>query len=88
MLTAVRVCGTGQAESGGLINGIPPFTVPYLEDFVRIWMGGSNPISWRVIGVNDSHYLLISTSVLGGNMKWTDAKDYCGTVFVCHCFIL
>ncbi len=38
-------------------------------------------VCWRTIGLNDNKVLLISYGVLGGNMMWSKAKEYCTTVF-------
>jgi len=55
-----------------LIGGIPVSNGGY------VYLGG---IRWRVIGVSDSKWLLISANVLGGYKTWNDAKNYCGTVY-------
>ena len=51
----------------GLINGIPANGRGY------VYMGG---IRWRVLGRGSTSWLLISADVLGGGMKWRNAKSY------------
>ncbi len=55
-----------------LVNGIPAANGGYVY---------VNGIKWRVIGVSDTAWLLISAEVLGGTRKWEGAKAYCGDVF-------
>ena len=40
-----------------------------------------NWIKWRVIGVSDTAWLLISAELLGEYRTWESAKAYCGDVF-------
>ena len=59
-------------------------TVPGTIDGIPVADGGYlyvNGIKWRVIGMSDTAWLLISAEVLGGNRTWESAKAYCGEVF-------
>lgn len=64
---------TAQAEdSGDLIGGIPPANGGYVY---------VNGIKWRVIGMSDTAWLLQSADALGDKMYWSDALEYCNTVY-------
>ena len=65
-LNIVSTAGLGNS----LIHDIPPVSGG------TIYMGG---IKWRIIGKNNSAYLLISDAVLSGTMSWPDTKSYCGS---------
>ena len=64
---------TAQAEdSGDLIGGIPPANGGYVY---------VNGIKWRVLGMSDTAWLLQSADALGDKMYWSDALEYCNTVY-------
>ncbi len=64
---------TAQAEdSGDLIGGIPPANGGYVY---------VNGIKWRVIGMSGTAWLLQSADALGDKMYWSDALEYCNTVY-------
>jgi len=71
---AITVTDDDSGVDYGLINNIP------VSPGGIIWMGGDEPIAWRIIGQDSGFYLLLSDELLG-SMNWDEAMNYCGTVF-------
>ena len=70
--TADRTLTANFARESSLIDGIPVVNGGYVY---------LNWIKWRVIGVSDTAWLLISAELLGEYRTWESAKAYCGDVF-------